>query len=648
MKTPATRDGVRWIHSAQSLQDLWQLRADWIGDDSKLRAFVKRAIREGDFLTACDAIREVLQGNEAGDPWLQQQWALALAQLGSTERAQKILTKLLKKDPGNRETLSILARTHKDQWCNDTSDTAAIDSAFHCYKKAFEIDPPDYYPGINAASLALLRNDEKTAHQLAREVIGICDRKLAGAPTDEIYWLRVTRAEALAILGEREDAIEAYRSAVATGNVGLRELCSSRRQARLIAKHLYGKSNVFDLCFSIPNLVVFSGHMIDSPDRRVSRFPPDCESAIRSAIDKQLDNVKAGIGFASAACGSDILFLEAMLDRGATVHVVLPWPKEQFIQTSVAITDSGNWVERFENVLRRAASVRFLGELHVPGSAIGFDYCSSVMIGLARLYARSLDLELIPMAVWDGLPGAPGGTGSFVRYWRAHDASVNIIPTSLARTPLKLDSKSAAGIRTNIEEDFENWMRAAGRQELKAILFADVTSYSRLSEDHLPIFVGQFSQRISRLIAESTFAPTNVNTWGDGYFLAFNQVEHAGRFALELREMVKTTNWADLGLPAGLGLRIAVHAGPVYVTFDPVCRQMTFAGLHVVRAARIEPVAHAGEVFASEEFAALAAAEEAQGFSCDFVGTTQLAKSYGSFRLYSLVTAEKRRSSLSR
>src|SRR6202043_1892681 len=100
---------------------------------------------------------------------------------------------------------------------------------------------------------------------------------------------------------------------------------SSRRQARLLSKHLYGSSDVFDSCFPVPNLVVFSGHMLDSPDRRVPRFPGHCELSVRSAINKQLDTLSAGIGFSSAACGSDILFLEAMLDRGAVVHVVLPW-----------------------------------------------------------------------------------------------------------------------------------------------------------------------------------------------------------------------------------------------------------------------------------------------------------------------------------
>jgi class 3 adenylate cyclase len=92
----------------------------------------------------------------------------------------------------------------------------------------------------------------------------------------------------------------------------------------------------------------------------------------------------------------------------------------------------------------------------------------------------------------------------------------------------------------------------------------------------------------------------------------------------------------ELGLPRQLSIRIGVHAGPVYVNFDPVVREISFTGAHVSRAARIEPITHEGEVFASEEFAALAAADQSKGFSCDLVGTTALAKSYGLFRVYSL------------
>src|SRR5207244_8959805 len=296
---PEATEGPGWINRATSLQELWQRRFDWIQDAARTRAFVKRAIREGDLLVAYDAARETVEERQSADPWMQQQMALALAQLGSTARAQAILMTLVNKDPTNRETLALLARTYKDQWCTDTSNAAALNSAFEWYKRAFEIDPPDYYPGINAASLALLRGDSATASRLAGQVLDICQRKLPLSSKDELYWLRVSLAEALVILGRQTDAKKAYRSAVATPDVGLRELCSSRRQARLLSKHLYDDASVFDTCFSIPNLVAFAGHMLDSPDRHPPRFPATCERAVRLAVDKQLDAISAGIGFAS-------------------------------------------------------------------------------------------------------------------------------------------------------------------------------------------------------------------------------------------------------------------------------------------------------------------------------------------------------------
>jgi class 3 adenylate cyclase len=188
----------------------------------------------------------------------------------------------------------------------------------------------------------------------------------------------------------------------------------------------------------------------------------------------------------------------------------------------------------------------------------------------------------------------------------------------------------------NDDDEFEAWVRASGRQEIKAIMFADVVGYSKLPETVIPKYVAQFNQRVSRLVAESPASPVNLNTWGDGLFFVFNGVEDAGRFALDLRDLVVKTDWMELGLPRNLSIRIGVHAGPVYVNFDPVVRQISFTGAHVSRAARIEPIAHEGEVFASEEFAALAAADQSKCFTCDLVGTTALAKSYGLFRVYSL------------
>jgi class 3 adenylate cyclase/tetratricopeptide (TPR) repeat protein len=598
-------------------------------DIEAVRAFVKRALSAGEFLTAYDAARAAIE-NHPDDAWLQQRIALALAQMGSSRRAQEILNALIAKDPTNRETLSILGRTYKDRWCQNPEHEDYLRQAFDCYNRAFELPPPDSYPGINAATIALLLKETDKASRIAKTVLEICQ----GQPDD--YWKHATVAEALVVLGDTEGAKRAYRAAVAAESDNLRAFSSTRKQARSLSRQLYGRADTFDDCFPIPKLVVFSGHMIDAPDRRNPRFPMAKEGEVKELLEKQLAAMNAGIGFASAASGSDILFLEAMLARGGTIHLVLPWPAEEFEKTSVAIAREGDWVERFHKVLARAASIRVLGELYMPGSATGFEYCNLAVNGLARLFARSLDLEITPLAVWDGYAGAPGGTGSFVRYWRTHRVPVKIVPIATKPPSMLTGSETFETDADDSDDEFETWVRASGRQEIKAIMFADVVGYSKLPETVIPKYVAQFNQRVSRLMADSSAAPVNVNTWGDGLFFVFNGVEDAGRFALDLRDLVINTDWVECGLPRQLSIRIGVHAGPVYVNFDPIVREISFTGAHVSRAARIEPITHEGEVFTSEEFAALAAADESKGFTCDLVGTTALAKSYGLFRVYSL------------
>jgi class 3 adenylate cyclase/tetratricopeptide (TPR) repeat protein len=611
-----------------ALYELWRRRTEWIDDIQAVHAFVKRALSAGEFLAAYDAVRAALEVHP-GDDWLEQRMALALAQMGSSARAQAILNALAVKDPQNRETLSILGRTYKDQWCAAPDNEQYLRQAFDCYNRAFEVQPAESYPGINAATIAFLLKETGKATKIAQTVLEICREQ----PDD--YWKHATVAEALVVLGDAEGAKQAYKAAVAAESDNLRAFSSTRKQARVLSRHLYGRADAFDDCFPIPKLVVFSGHMIDAPDRRTPRFPQAKEGEIKQLLEKQLAAMNAGIGFASAASGSDILFLEAMLARSGTIHLVLPWPAEEFVKTSVEVA-GGDWAERFEKVLARAASIRILGELYMPGSATGFEYCNLAMTGLARIFARSLDLEITPLAVWDGFAGAPGGTGSFVRYWRNHRVPVKVVPIA-TQPPSMLNSTDTFEVDAGDPDDeFEAWVRASGRQEIKAIMFADVVGYSKLPETVIPKYVAQFNQRVSRLMADSPAAPVNVNTWGDGLFFAFNGVEDAGRFALDLRDLVIKTDWIDLGLPKNLSIRIALHAGPVYVNFDPVVRQINFTGAHVSRAARIEPITHEGEVFASEEFAALAAADQSKGFSCDLVGTTALAKSYGLFRIYSL------------
>ena len=167
-----------------------------------------------------------------------------------------------------------------------------------------------------------------------------------------------------------------------------------------------------------------------------------------------------------------------------------------------------------------------------------------------------------------------------------------------------------------------------------AILFADAVGFSKLTEPEVPRFVEHFFGAIARLTKKFAGSIIARNTWGDGLYFVFDEVDQAGEFALALAEMATKTDWAKKGLRAELNLRIALHAGPVYEFDDPITGRRNFSGTHVSRAARIEPITPAGQVYASEAFAALAAAHRTSNFTCDYVGQTPLAKGYGTLPTY--------------
>jgi class 3 adenylate cyclase len=115
------------------------------------------------------------------------------------------------------------------------------------------------------------------------------------------------------------------------------------------------------------------------------------------------------------------------------------------------------------------------------------------------------------------------------------------------------------------------------------------------------------------------------------------EVEADGaEFALRLLHGFEAEDWASAGMPGARGVRIALHAGPVFCGFDPIIGRDNYFGSSVTRAARIEPVTPPGTVYASEAFAALLAASGQDACATDYVGRLPLAKGYGEARLYHL------------
>jgi class 3 adenylate cyclase len=172
---------------------------------------------------------------------------------------------------------------------------------------------------------------------------------------------------------------------------------------------------------------------------------------------------------------------------------------------------------------------------------------------------------------------------------------------------------------------------------IRSLLFADVVGYTLLSEDHIPNYVSGFLGAVAELNRRTEHTFEHIETAGDGLYAVFTDAVTAGLYAVELSEMVKSTDWTQHGLPASFNIRVALHCGPVYRGRDPITGAAIYTGPHVSRAARIEPVTPGGQVYASSAFAAVAAASGDDRLDMRYIGRLPLAKSYGSLGLYHIL-----------
>ncbi len=619
------------------LRRLWEDRVPTVWRNVEIyRRAVDAALKLGESFLAFDIASEGLELFK-GDLRLTQLQALALARTGATRRANEILEQLRALGHQDEETLGILARTHKDFWLisTDVKEKAHhLKMSFTLYAEAYRRNR-GYYSGINAAAMAFLSGQKDIAYQLAHDVGELCRAALErlDVESDERYWLQATLAESYLIQGNLLMAERYYKTASDFGGQHWVVLNRTRAQARLLLESAGKRPNVLDNCFKLPRIVVCSGHMFDKVGRKHARFPHALEDRVRQEIRRKLAQMEAHVGFSSLACGTDMLFAEALLERGGEVNIVLPFSKQDFKRASVDFIPDHSLSERFERILENAATVTVLNEFGEAKDGAAYEYCNQALKGLALLKGQFLGIDVMPLAVWDGRKGdGRGGTQNFVEYWEKRGSRVEVIYLDRILAEENIVTATAPPPATSQIPAPTPDMRMQDvlEQEVKAMLFADIVGYTKLSELQVPAFVHHFMGKLAALMDSMKKPPIVKNTWGDAIYCVFDHVSDAGVFALALREMVHGTNWSELNLPSDLNIRIALHAGPVYPCFDPVLRRLTFLGSHVNRTARIEPIVEEGQVYASQAFAALAAAEGVREYVCDYVGTKQLAKKFGS------------------
>jgi hypothetical protein len=585
---------------------------------------VADAERRGELLTAVDIAEQGL-AEHPDALQLKHRAVLALARAGATDEAAARFHRYGLEAVEEPDVVALGARIAKDRALDADGDERArrASRARDLYQRLYARSG-EYYPAINAATLSLLAGEPERARETATEVLGILDRA-----DDASYYAAATEAEAHLILLEVDSARDALLSAAGRHGGDHGALATTGRQLRLVCD-LSGLDPGLVEALSGPRVAHFCGHRIARP-HEAGRFPADAHDGVAENIRAQLRRQPVGYAYGALASGADILWAEALLEQGAELHVVLPFARDEFIETSVA-PSGGDWVGRFEECLRRARHVTYATDDAFLGDDVLFRYGAELAMGLALLRGGYLDAEVRQFAVWDGRQGwSEAGTATDLATWRRSGRPATVIaPTA-----------DGAHAPDPEPEGAEPTVSVPGRV-VRAMLFADVRGFSKLTDEEAMPFtehvLGAFASVLDRVRADVE----HRNTWGDAVFAVFRSPAVAAKAALALQAAMEAIDLAAAGLPAHLALRVGVHIGPVFPVRDPVLGVDAFAGSHVSRTARIEPVTPVGAVYVTEPFAAALALDSDSRFACDYVGHMPAAKDYGRLRMHRLRTRRPR------
>jgi tetratricopeptide (TPR) repeat protein len=424
----------------------------------------------------------------------------------STQALERAIANRNIKRDERAETYSLLARNAKTRWRRDwevvPEDRPAtalrspyLIDCFENYERAFGEDVNHFYSGLNAIAMLsimvelaaslpdvwgeLFETDKAAAEALAShkeraaKLIATVEVSLSATLSrlsrdgKKDIWAEISGADLRFITSKRPARVAAaYRDAL----IGAPDFAWSSVRKQLAIYQCLGvlRGNLAEVVKVVgepltdnkpepkerKRVLLFSGHMIDAPDRNSPRFPADKEALardrIKEAVVKEMQT-GAGIasGYAGAASGGDILFLEVCAELGIPTRLYLAIPERDYVKTSVA-EPGGDWVARFWQIFNEHSvrkQVRVLSQAIDVADESEYlpawlrskpDYGIWQRNNLWMLFngldegcdPKSSDPNITLMALWDGAGAdGPGGTGDLVEKVEKLGARCEVINT---------------------------------------------------------------------------------------------------------------------------------------------------------------------------------------------------------------------------
>jgi tetratricopeptide (TPR) repeat protein len=393
--------------------------------------------------------------------------AFHLGRLQRYDEAIVKLERLLQDYPTDTEAIAYLGRIYREMWAEewhhikDEEERCRIahktgywlKRSFDTYLSGYQIDQNHFFSGVNALSLAILIDD--LAHRFDEgdddpEIAAIHQQipQLKGAVQFNLesqvhkltpdFWAFLSVDDlSVCLADDPKEVVRAYNKALTLAGENRFALRSSLVKLETYAA-LGFRPEFVQAALSIVaeqvqkldrgtqaeegakehKVFLFSGHMIDRPGRPEPRFPAAMEPEVQNRIEQALVKLGADTDdiaiLPGAACGGDIIFIEACLKHNMKVDILLPFTEPEFIRESISFAGD-EWVTRFYTVRNHPHVTIRLQADHVGPLPFGdnpFERNNRWALYSALIYG----IERIRLvALWDGKGGdGPGGTGHMV------------------------------------------------------------------------------------------------------------------------------------------------------------------------------------------------------------------------------------------
>lgn len=511
---------------------------------------------------------------------------LAMSKSGARNAAINFLEPVLAKNPADVETAGILGGVYKEAF-KMTADTNYARKSHETYLANFE-KTKSYYTGINAATMSQILGRGRAAREIASQVVDIAGK-------DDSFWANATVGEAYLLLRDPVKAKEYYTKAAKLGDSQYGMMGSVYAQL-LVLKHFIIVPEPILKLFAPPKVAMFAGHMIDH-NREFPRFPESISEQVKRAIKAELIDHNIRIGFSSLACGSDILFVEAILELGGEVNLFLPFDRDNFLETSVIFAGE-DWVKRFER-LEAKNKITYITRSKYKGNDELFRFLGKVMIGASVIRAALFHDKPFFLTVASERDQAikTGGTTSIRTIWPYDHSMIHI--NSDIYLPMEA-SNSAFDQQPPVESKMPFIER-------KIQYFALATIDEREIENKR----AQVDKVYEKIRAEFIEFPGAKRSGCNdkGIFALYTKAHYAMDFSLRL------LSWAR---QQGLAVKIALEAILVKKGKNPM--EM------IEKSSNLKSLAFNDACYATMQFAAALSAEQAGRYDFHHVGIIQSGK----------------------